>query len=435
MIEAGLAFSLIIIAFLLLLSAFFSGSETGLTAISRARIYRLEQEGNRNAKLVHRLRNRKEALIGTVLLGNNMVNIAASALATSVAIKLWGDENGVLYATIIMTTLVLIFSEVMPKTFAINNPEKVALYVAPVFILLVKLFAPVTAAVQWLINSFLRLIGVDLKPGTTLVSATDALRGTIELHHKEGEMVKLDRDMLGGILDLADTDVEEVMVHRKNMETIEITLPAPEIIRLAIESGHSRLPLWEDDPDNIIGILHIRDLLRTLHEQGKEMIDNPTIRELMSKPWFIPETTSLRDQLLAFRRERQHFALVVDEYGALEGIITLEDILEEIVGEIDDEYDIIATTDIMPDGMGGYTVDGAVTIRDLNRHLDWNLPDENANTVAGLLIHEARLIPEEGETFEFHGCQFTVLSKSGNQLTRLRLEKLPDMLEDEEEGP
>lgn len=248
-------------------------------------------------------------------------------------------------------------------------------------------------------------------------------------------MVKLDRDMLGGILDLADTDVEEVMVHRKNMETIEITLPAPEIIRLAIESGHSRLPLWEDDPDNIIGILHIRDLLRTLHEQGKEMIDNPTIRELMSKPWFIPETTSLRDQLLAFRRERQHFALVVDEYGALEGIITLEDILEEIVGEIDDEYDIIATTDIMPDGMGGYTVDGAVTIRDLNRHLDWNLPDENANTVAGLLIHEARLIPEEGETFEFHGCQFTVLSKSGNQLTRLRLEKLPDMLEDEEEGP
>jgi Mg2+/Co2+ transporter CorB len=432
MLETGLLISLFIIFVLIICSAFFSGSETGLTAIARARVYRLQKDGNKRAGMVLKLRSRKEALIGTILLGNNLVNIAASALATSVAIKIWG-ENGVIYVTLIMTALVLIFAEVMPKTFAINNPEKVALAVAPAFIWLVKVFAPITAAVQSIINSTLRLFGVDIMPGAFLISAADALRGTIELQHKEGEIFKLDRDMLGGILDLADTDVGEVMVHRKHIITIEATLSVSEMMRLAIESGHSRFPLWKDEADNIIGILHMRDLMRLIHEKGMDNVTHEEVEEALVKPWYVPETTSLRDQLLAFRRMRQHFALVVDEYGALLGIVTLEDILEEIVGEIDDEHDIPESGEIAQQKDGSYTVEGSVTIRDLNRHLDWSLPGEDANTIAGLVIHEARLIPDVGQIFEFHGCHFTILAKQGNQLTRLRVEPMIDTFNEDED--
>lgn len=425
MVETGLALSLVIIALLMLLSGFFSGSETGLTAISRARIYRLEKDGNRRAKTVHRLRDRKEALIGTILLGNNLVNIAASALATSVAIQLWG-ESGVIYVTLIMTLVVLIFGEVLPKTYAINHPERVALFVAPVFVWLVKIFAPITAAVQWVINIVLRLLRIDLHVSSSLISAADALRGTIELQHRDGDIVKLDRDMLGGILDLADTDVGEVMVHRKHMIAIDADLPVQDIIRLAVESDHSRLPLWQEDPDNIIGVLHIRNLMKAIQQKGRAGLSHDDIHALLIKPWFVPETTSLRDQLLAFRHMRQHFALVVDEYGALLGVVTLEDILEEIVGEIDDEHDQPDSGEITTHADGSYSVEGKVTIRDLNRYLDWDLPDDNANTIAGLLIHEARLIPDVGQHFAFHGCHFSVLAKEGNQLTRLRVERLPD---------
>ena len=431
MLEAGLIVSLPLIAVMLCFSAFFSAAETGLTAISRSRIYRLETDGNKRAKMVHKLRNKKEALIGTVLLGNNMINIGASALATSISIEMWGDD-GLLYVTLIMTFLVLVFTEVMPKTYAINNPERVALAIAPTFVILVKLFSPITSMVQAFINATLRLFGVDLQPGSSLISATDVLRGTIELQHRDGAMVKLERDMLGGILDLAETNVSEVMIHRKHMITIDIALPVADIVRLVVESGHSRIPVWQDDVENIVGILHSRDLMRTLYKYGIEKITHDMLLLLMVKPWYIPSSTSLRGQLLAFRRQRKHFALVVDEYGVLLGIVTLEDILEEIVGDIDDEHDLPDTGEILKDGTDGYSVDGAVTIRDLNRHLDWHLPDENANTIAGLLIHEARLIPEVGQEFEFLGCHFTVQAKEGNRVTRLRIEKLPDPLSDEE---
>lgn len=431
MVETGLAISLVIIAVLMLLSGFFSGSETALTAISRARIYRLEKAGNRRARTVHRLRDKKEALIGTILLGNNLVNIAASALATSVAIQLWG-ENGVVYVTLIMTLVVLVFGEVMPKTYSINHPEKVALLVAPIFVWLIKIFAPITAAVQWIINGVFRLFGVDMHMGNSLISASDALRGAIELQHRDGDIVKLDRDMLGGILDLADTEVGEVMVHRKHMITIDADLPVQEIIRLAVDSDHSRIPLWQEDADNIIGILHIRNLMKAIHQHGRAGLSHAHVHDLLVKPWFIPESTNLRDQLLAFRQMRQHFALVVDEYGALHGIVTLEDILEEIVGEIDDEHDQPDSGEITTQKDGSYSVEGKVTLRDLNRYLDWNLPDDNANTIAGLLIHEAREIPNSGQQYTFHNCHFTVLAKEGNQLTRLRLEPLPDPTDDDD---
>lgn len=432
MIGAGILATPLLILFLILISAFFSAAETGLTAISRARIYKLEKEGNRRAKMVHKLRDNKELLIGTVLLGNNLMNIAASAIATSVFIDIWG-EHALVYVTLIMTALVLIFGEVMPKTYAINNPERTALFVAPVFMWLIKILSPVTYAVQWINDAVWRLFGKSGQSHSALVSASDALRGTIELQHRDGEIVKMEKDMLGGILDLAETGVGEVMVHRKNMVTIDIDLPIREIIQTVIDSEHSRLPFWQEEQDNIIGILHSRNLMRLLNEFAIDNITQEMIVALLSKPWYIPDSTTLRIQLIEFRRLRHHFALVVDEYGALMGMVTLEDILEEIVGEIEDEHDEPDSGEIKSDGSDGYIMDGTLTIRDLNRHLDWDLPDENATTMAGLLLHELRIIPDAGQQFTLYKRRFTVLEKSGNQITRIHVQPLASEPEDSDD--
>lgn len=430
MIEADLAIPLATIGTLVLLSAFFSAAETALTAISRTRVNRLEKDGNRRARTVRRLRDRKESLIGALLLGNTLAITAATVLATHIAIRFWGTGS-LPYVIAVMTLLVLVFCAVLPKAYAINNPERTSLSTAPVLAILVKLLAPATAMAQWFVNGVLRLFGVDLKISGSLTSATDALRGTIERQHRDGGIVKLDRDMLGGILDLAETEVGEVMVHRKHMVTIDTDLPVQDIIRLAIESGHSRLPLWQGAADNIVGILHIRNLMLAIQRKGRAGLSHDDIQSLLVKPWFIPETTSLRNQLLAFRQMRQHFALVVDEYGELLGLVTLEDILEEIVGEIEDEHDRPDSGEIIAQKDGSYIVEGKVTLRDLNRYLDWELPDDDANTIAGLLIHEAREIPHAGQSFSFHNCHFTVLAREGNQITRLQLASFPDAADDE----
>jgi Mg2+/Co2+ transporter CorB len=410
------------ILFFLLLSAFFSASETALTAVSRARIYQLVIDGNKRASTVSRLRRNKESLIGTVLLGNNAVNIAASAMATSVSIQLFGSEGGLVMVTVLMTLMVVIFTEVLPKTYAIQNAERVALAFSPILSVLVKLLYPITKVIQLFIHSMFKLFGVDVTRSNTLISATDVIRGTIELHHREGQMIKQDRDMLGSILDLNDVEVEEIMVHRKQVETINADLPPQELIREAVGTMHSRIPLWRGQPDNIIGLLHVKNLIKVINERQDALTSN-NILTICHKPWFIPETTSLRDQLLAFRSKRQHFAFVVDEYGTWEGIVTLEDIIEEIVGDIDDEHDE-AYNDILPAGQDTYLVEGSVTVRDLNRHLDWSLPDSEASTVAGLLLHEAEAIPAVGETHDIHGFRFTVLEKDAAQITRLRIHKL-----------
>ncbi len=329
--------SLIILG-LIALSAFFSGSETALTAISRAKLFNLVKEGRKGALYVEKLRENKEALIGAILLGNNLVNIAAASLATTLAINWFGVDTGPLYATIVMTLLVLIFAEVLPKTIAINNAEKVSLTVSRPLSLIVRLFAPVTALVQKLIQLILRLLGINYHADDTFTPATEAIRGTIELHHSEGEMEKADRDMLGSILDLPDREVEEIMIHRKNVYSINLQQEPDDIIAQAIDSVHSRIPLYRDNSDNIVGILHVKDVLKLI-TSGKVGITREMIRRITSRPWFVPETTSISEQLFAFRQKRQHFACVVDEYGAFQGIVTLEDIIEEIVGEIYDEHD------------------------------------------------------------------------------------------------
>ncbi len=418
-------FELGLIAFLLVCSAFFSGSETGLTAVSRARIYQLVQEGHARARKVLHLREHKEQLIGGILLGNNLVNIAATAVSTGLAIQYFGDE-GIFYVTIIMTIVVLVFAEVMPKTFAIQQPERVALAVAPMLTVIVRLFSPVTLAVQWLINKLFRMVGVDIHKKDVLVSASDVIRGTIELQHKEGDIVKQEKDMLGGILDLEEVEVGDIMVHRKQIEMINADAPVRDIIRQVTFSTHSRLPFWKDDPDNIIGLLHVRDMFKLLAENPPEKITHSMIQGALSDPWFVPETTMIGEQLLEFRRRRRHFAHVVDEYGAFLGIITLEDILEEIVGEISDEHDRPSAMKLKQQSDGSYLVEGTMMIRDLNRELEWGLPDEHASTVAGLVIYEARQIPEPGAIFAFYGCEFEIVDKRANQLMKLKIRRIKE---------
>jgi len=406
---------------LLILSAFFSGSETALTAASRARMHALEEAGNKRARTVNYLLQIRERFIGAILLGNNLANIAASALATSLFLNLFGEE-GVLYATLVMTAVVVLFSEVLPKTYAIVNADRMALFVAPLVRVLVAVLAPLTAAMQWVVRHTLRLFGASISDDAPVLSADEELRGAIELYHKAGGMVKLTRDMLGGVLDLRELTVSDIMVHRTKMDAIDAELPTEAIIDAALKSPHTRLPLWRGEREEIVGVLHAKTLLRALRDARGDtsQID---ILSLAAPPWFVPDTTSLKDQLNAFLKRKAHFAIVVDEYGEVMGLVTLEDIIEEIVGEISDETDIAATL-ARPQADGSLIVDGTVPIRDVNRLMDWDLPDEEATTIAGLVIHEAQTIPNPGQAFTFHNYRFEVLRRQRNRLTSLRVTPL-----------
>ncbi len=424
--------SLSAIFVLLLLSAFFSGSETALTAASRPAMHQMEQLGDTRARLVNQLHARKERLIGTILLGNNLVNILASAIATSVLITMFG-EAGVLYATIAMTLLVLIFAEVLPKTYAFENANRMALTIAPLVNFLVIVLSPVTQSINVLIRCIFHLFRHEFDASEVFGRGDEELRGAIELHDRDDVDVKSERAMLRSVLELSEVQVGEVMTHRKHLVAIDVTLPPDEIIREVLESPYTRIPLWRDDPDNIVAILHAKALLRALFgDPEKENLQSEEdVMRVASEPWFVPETTTLDDQLEAFRERREHFAIVVDEYGALMGIVTLEDVLEEIVGDIADEHDV-AVSGVHVDADGHYVVEGTVTIRDLNRELEWNLPDEEASTVAGLVLHESRRIPEIGQAFMFHGFRFEILCRHRHQITSILI--TPPMDDDTKEA-
>ena len=417
----GLGILLGAIAGLLILSAFFSGSETALTAASRARMHALEEDGNKRARIVNRLLAMRERFMGAILLGNNLANIAASALATGIFLHLFG-EAGVAYATLVMTAIVVLFAEVLPKTYAILNPDRMALAVAPAIRLLVAVLAPITAAMQWIVRHTLRLFGARISDDAEVLSVHDELRGAINLYHKAGGMVKLTRDMLGGVLDLRELTVSDIMVHRTKMDAIDAELPTEAIVDAALKSPHTRLPLWRGEREEIVGVLHAKTLLRALRDArgDSSKID---VLALATPPWFVPDTTSLKDQLNAFLKRRTHFAIVVDEYGEVMGLVTLEDIIEEIVGEISDETDIAASL-ARPQADGSLIVDGAVPIRDVNRLMDWALPDDEATTIAGLVIHEAQTIPNPGQAFTFHDYRFEVLRRQRNRITSLRVTPL-----------
>lgn len=405
----------------LMLSFFFAGSETALMAFSRARMLRLEKKGNRRAAIVNRLLEARERLIGALLLGNNAVNIAASSLATGLFL-LWFGEVGVIYATVVMTVVVVVFAEVLPKTVAIDDPDRIALLAAKPIDWVVRLLSPVLTAIETLVRVILRLAGARFGEDRPLLSAHEELRGAVDLLHHEGGVEKLDRDMFGGLLDLRDLTVSDVMIHRTEMITVNVDDPAEKVVEAVLAAPVTRVPLWRESAENIIGILHSKDLLRAIQAADGDL-SKIDIQSIALPPWFVPDIRPLSEQLKAFRRRKTHFALVVDEYGEVMGLVTLEDILEEIVGDISDEHDI-TVSGCKPQPDGSVVVEGAVPIRDLNRLMDWSLPDEEATTIAGLVIHEARAIPEAGQSFTFHGFRFRVLKKERNRITALHVTPL-----------
>ncbi|MEP6021090.1 MAG: HlyC/CorC family transporter [Paracoccaceae bacterium] len=429
MLDAAFWITSGVVLFLLFLSAFFSGSETALTAASRGKLRAQADKGSRAAQRALEITEDNERLIGSVLLGNNLVNILATSLATSVLTRAFGD-SGIALATFVMTGLVLVFAEVMPKTYAITNAEKAASIVSAPISIVVRVFAPVVSAVRLLVRAILRLFGVQIDPDSHIMAVREEIAGALQLGHSEGVVEKEDRDRILGALDLSERFVEEIMLHRSGIEMIDVSNEPQAILEQCLRSNHTRLPVFEGEPENIIGVIHAKDLLRAMYRlialDGGDVakVQDFDVRAVAMPPYFVPETTTLDEQMRQFLRIRSHFALVVDEYGSLQGLITLEDILEEIVGEITDEFDPEDDTQFRLADDGHYHVEGTATIRDLNRAGDWHLPDEEANTIAGLVIHEAQMIPTVGQVFSFHGFRFEITGREGNRITDLRIRPL-----------
>lgn len=413
--------SLIAIFLLIVLSAFFNASETSLTAASRARMHALEEDGNSGARVVNSVLSRPEEMIGTVLLGNTLVDVLAAALASNLAVTIWG-QVGVAYATAAITILIVIFAAVLPKTYALAYADRVALVLAPPMRGLIYVLTPFTKTIEIIVRNILKLTPGKADDAANILAAHEEIRGTIDLQAKEGTVAKGDAEMLGGVLDLGDLQVADIMVHRTKMETVNADDPPAKILDQLMKSQFTRVPIWQEEPENIVGVLHTKDLLLALSRTGWTP-DDLDIMKSASTPWFVPDTTSVKDQLNQFLKNKMQMALVIDEYGEVQGLITLEDILEEIVGQITDEHDN-PDSQIRIQSDGTVNVDGTVAIRDLNRHLDWDLPDDEATTIAGLVIHEAQTIPEPGQVFTFHGYRFEILRKSRNKITAIRIKPL-----------
>ncbi|HEX9158717.1 MAG TPA: CNNM domain-containing protein, partial [Rhizomicrobium sp.] len=340
-----LVLGIVAIILLLGISAFLSGSETAMTAVSHATMHRLEQQHSRAARCVNVLLFDRERMIGAILLGNTFINILVSSLATSLLAARYGS-TAVIITTLVMTFIVLVFAEVLPKTLAIARTDRFALNVGPALLPIVRLLAPVVSAVQFIVWRILELLGVrEETEGRPVLPPHEEIRGAVELAHREGVVHREHRDMLGGILDLRELSIGDVAIHRKNITAVEADLPPAELFEAVMEANHARVPVWRQTPDNIVGVLRSKTVLRDYARRRGE-VAGWDILGLMEEPWFVPDTTTLAEQIRAFRHRRLHFALVVDEYGALQGIFTLTDIVEEIIGGIPDERAAEDQTDI-----------------------------------------------------------------------------------------
>jgi Mg2+/Co2+ transporter CorB len=408
--------SVIIIAILIAISALFAATETAITATSPGKIQRLKSEGNTRAGIVLSILKAKENVISTMLIGNSLINTICTTIATGMFIELLGDNVGTIVSSVVMAFLIIVFAEVVPKAIAVIKAEPIIMLTAPTIVLFLKILQPVNSILAIAVKVFCRVFGIELKHS---VSGAEEVRGVIEHHHQEGNVYKTYRDMLGGVLDLNDIHVSEIMVHRRDVESINVDLPTDEIVKKMLSSSYSRIPFWEENKDNIIGVLHIKDLTRVLYANSHN-IEKVNIRELLVQPWFISEDILVGKQLNAFRTRNSHFACVIDEFGAWQGILTLEDILEEIVGQIKDEYDY-QVEPIIHKSATEVVINGSTTIRDINRELGWGLPDDAANTIAGLIMHEIKRIPNQGEKIEIFNLKISIIKKIGNKIETVKV--------------
>ena len=423
--------SLFVAILLLALNGFYVAAEFALVKARGFRIDALADDNRFGAALTQKMLKNIEAYLACCQLGITMASLGLGWVGeptVSAIIRPLLEPAGLPEETIhliafligflVFSSLHIVIGEQVPKTFAIRNPEPVSLWIAwPLHVSYVLLYP-----LNWLLNNasrgVLRALGVKEAPHYDVLTETE-IEDLVVVSAEHGHIEAGVSQRIVGSIDLGELEVADVMIHRKSIKSLDIDLPPREILAQAMSSPHTRLPLWQNEPDNIVGILHARDLLRAISEHGR---DGFNVRDVMRTPWFTVTTTSAESQLAEFLRRREHFALVVDEYGALMGLVTLEDILEEIVGDIKDEHDI-AVQGVRPQPDGSVNVDGAVPIRDLNRVMNWDLPDEEAVTVAGLVIHEAQAIPDPGQRFAFHGYRFQVLRRQRNQLTALRVER------------
>lgn len=401
---------------LLGIGALFSATETAITATSPGLIQKLNSEGNKRAKLLLGLLKIKEKVISTLLIGNSIANTLCTTIATGVFIEIFGDDMGTLISSIVMSFSIIVFSEVIPKAIAVAKSEKIALIATPALIIFLKILKPVNIFLAYLTKVFCFIFRIDLKQK---ISAADEVRGVIEHHLSEGNVFKDDRDMLGGILDIRNLVIADIMVHRSNIVTINIDTPADKIIKTVLSSNHTRIPFWENNPDNIIGILHVRDLLSKIYNT-KSKITEMDIRSLLSETVFVPDNSLVTQQLQMFREGQTHLACVVDEYGDLQGIITLEDILEEIVGQIYDEHDT-GKSKIIAKSKNEFIIDGSVPIRDLNREFNWQIPENEATTLAGFIISKMERLPNQGEFIIERNLKITVQKKSENRIKTIHV--------------
>lgn len=405
-----------IIVCLLALAGLISATETAITASAPGKLHKLKSEGSKRAALVLQVIKIKDKVISTLLIGNSIANTLSTTLATSLFIEVLGDDMGTIISSIVMSFLIIVFSEVIPKAIAVAKPEKMALITTPTLLIFLKLFKPLNILLAYIVRLFCFIFRIDLRQE---VSGEDEVRGVIEHHMHEGNVIKDDRDMLGGILDIRNMAVSDIMIHRSKIVAIDISTPNDIVLKTALASSHTRIPVWEKAPDNIIGILHIRDLIRKIHG-SKVGLKDLNLRSLLKVPIFISENALVTQQLQVFREGQSHMACVVDEYGDLQGIITLEDILEEIVGQIYDEHDAIKNK-MIKQSEGEYIIDGSVSIRDVNRELGWDLPETDATTIAGFMIHEMQRIPAQGEFIIVDDLKIIVNKKTQNRIKSLRI--------------
>jgi Mg2+/Co2+ transporter CorB len=414
-----LGLTLAAIFFLVVVSAFLTGTQAALSEASRTRLGEYEKRGIRRAGIIMKLLDEEARTLSALHLGKLMTVIAASVCSTLLFTRYFTPPEALIAGAVIIAGFAL-FGIVFPRTFAISRPEHVAVASAHAIRFAVAVLGPITDGLDSASQGLLRIFGLKRHGDTQTVH--EELREAIDIHIKEGTVVKNDRDMLGGILAMQDLEVSDIMVHRTRMTMIDGDENPKDIVALVLKSGHTRIPVWKETPDNIIGVLHAKNLFAALQKQNGDA-SKVNIEDILSPPWFVPDTRAIPDQLNAFLRRKSHFAIVVDEYGEVQGLVTLEDIIEEIVGDIKDEHDAVASG-VRPKPDGSYLVDGGVAIRDLNRAFDWNLPDDEANTIAGLVIHEARMIPDVGQAFSFHGFRFEILKKRKHQVTAIRMSAL-----------